>query len=368
MQALGETRVWAFDSRPAPQQRQWQRQQGIVSLAARLEGRLPLLMRHARAAISDRSMLYAKAISMRRIERLAVELRTWCTDLLVIGDTWLADLMGPLRSAARRVVIDTHNVESHLYRQLLAEQTGLPAKLKYALFLRNIRRLERRLREADAVFAVSGADAAIYREEQQLDRVYVLPNGLDADLYQPGAGPVEPGLLVFTGSYGYWPNEAAALHLIAMSRTLEARDVVHRLALVGRDPTPAMCAAAATAPRVTIVGAVSDIQPHIAGAALIVAPLTSGSGTKYKILEAMAMARPVVTTPVGAEGLDLIDGRHAAIAPDLASFTERVAHLLVSPQQARAMGDAGREHMLRNHSLPALEQRLRAAMTGLGLP
>jgi polysaccharide biosynthesis protein PslH len=98
-----------------------------------------------------------------------------------------------------------------------------------------------------------------------------------------------------------------------------------------------------------------------------VAPLTSGSGTKYKILEAMAMARPVATTPVGAEGLDLIDGRHAAIAPDLASFADRVAHLLANPEQARAMGLAGHDHVIANHSLPALQQRLRVAMADMGL-
>ena len=195
----------------------------------------------------------------------------------------------------------------------------------------------------------------------------MLPNGLDADLYRPATEPAEPGRLVFTGSYGYWPNEAAALHLIAMSRTLDARGVEHRMALVGRDATPAMHAAAANAPGVTIIGSVPDIQPHIASAAVIVAPLTSGSGTKYKILEAMAMARPVATTPVGAEGLDLIDGRHAAIAPDLASFADRVAHLLANPEQARAMGLAGHDHVIANHSLPALQQRLRVAMADMGL-
>ena len=94
-----------------------------------------------------------------------------------------------------------------------------------------------RLAAADAVFAVSDADAAIYRREQHLNRVHVLPNGLDTDLYRPTNLPAEPGSLVFTGSYGYWPNEAAALHLIAMS---QAPDAARRRAsryLVGRDPS-----------------------------------------------------------------------------------------------------------------------------------
>jgi glycosyltransferase involved in cell wall biosynthesis len=122
---------------------------------------------------------------------------------------------------------------------------------------------------------------------------------------------------------------------------------------------------AAEAPQVTIVGPVPEIRPWIARAALVVAPLTAGSGTKYKILEAMAMARPVVTTPVGAEGLDLVDGRHAAIALDLDRFAERVALLLARPEQAAAIGAAGREHVLATHSLAALERCLRHAMASM---
>ena len=100
----------------------------------------------------------------------------------MIGDTWLADLLEPLRGSARRVAIDTHNVGVHLYRQLLADQRSLPSKLKYRLFLHNVQRLERQLAAADAVFAVSDTDAEIYRREHHLNRVHVLPNGLDTDL------------------------------------------------------------------------------------------------------------------------------------------------------------------------------------------
>lgn len=365
MCAIGETRVWAFDSRPSPTERRAAREQGVIAFAPRHEARRALLLRHLRACATGRSMLYAKAMSPRRIARLRRELEAWHTDLLVIGDTWLADLLEPLRGAAGRVAIDTHNVESRLYRQLLAEQRGLGARLKYRLFLHNVRQLESRLAAADAVFAVSAADAAIYDTELGLRRVDVLPNGLDTNLYRPDGEAAEPGSLVFTGSYGYWPNAAAALHLIAMSRSLTGRGVPHRVLLVGRDPTPAMLEAASGAPQVTITGPVAEIRPYIARAALIVAPLSAGSGTKYKILEAMAMGRPVVTTPVGAEGLDLVDGQHAAIAADLDQFRERVALLLAHPDQAAAMGVAAREHVLATNSLEALEQCLRRAMASM---
>lgn len=367
LRAIGTTRVWAFDTRPSPASRRLQRQESIVALAARKEARLPLLLRHARACVGDRSMLYAKAMSPRRVERLRRELDAWGTDLLVIGDTWLVDLLEPLRGSARRVAVDTHNVESHLYRRMLAEQRSLPGKLKLGLFMRNVRRLERHLQAADAVFAASPADAGLYRERHGLARLHVVPNALDTERYRRPPVAVEPASLVFTGSYGYWPNESA-MHLIALSRTLDARGVAHRVRLVGRDPTEAMRAAAATAPNVTITGPVADIAPHIARAALILAPLTSGSGTKYKILEAMALERPVVTTPVGAEGLELVDGRHAVIAPDLAAFADQVARLLAEPARAECMARAGRDFVVQNHSLEALEQGLRRAIDAMERP
>lgn len=366
LQALGEVRVYAFDTHPPPALRPRLRAQGITPLPARREKRAALLARHARSYLAGRSMLYAKAYSPERIRRLAATLHAWRTDLLVIGDTWLADLLPALRDTAERVVVDTHNVESRLYERITAEQRW-PGKLKYVLFGGNVRRLERQLARADAVWAVSATDAAIYRREFGLSRVAILPNAIDTEAYAPGLEPVEPGTIVFTGSYGYWPNEAAAFHLIGLSRRLRERGLVHRMLLVGRDPSAAMLEAARSAPDVTITGMVDNIRPYIARAALIAAPLTSGSGTKYKVLEALALARPVVTTPIGAEGLALRDGIEAAIAPDLDAFDARMAALLQAPEEAERMGGAGRSWVVDTHSLAALRRQVREAVAALGL-
>ncbi len=363
---LAQVRTFAFDSCPPPSERTELARLGITCLAARREARAALLARHVRSFLRGRSMLYAKACSPARTRRLADELRAWGADLLVIGDTWLADLLPELRGAARRIVVDTHNVESRLYTRIVAEQPW-PRRLKYILFRENVRRIERRLAEADAVWAVSEADAEVYRTGQGLGRVAVLPNALDTDAYTPAGTRPEPGTIVFTGSYGYWPNEAAALHLIGLSGRLAAQGLTHRMLLVGRDPSPRMLESAKAAPSVTVTGPVADVRPFIARAALVAAPLTSGSGTKYKLLEALAMGRPVVTTPVGAEGLDLRDGVNAAVANDLAGFDEAVAAALREPARTEAMAGAGRAWVVRTHSLAALGRALRGALDELGL-
>ena len=366
LRSLGEVRLYAFDTRPPSGLRAGLRAQGITALPARHEGRLPGLARHLRSFVTGRSMLYAKAVSPRRLERLERDLRGWGTDLLVIGETWLADLLPPLRGAARHAVVDTHNVESELYARIAAEQPW-PGKARFLLFQRNVRRLERHLATADGVWAVSEADAALYRRDFGLKRVAVVPNGIDTDAYAPASAGVEPGTVVFTGSYGYWPNQSAAMHLIGLSRRLTGEGVRHRMLIVGRDPTPAMIEAAREAPDVTVTGPVPDVRPFIARAAVVAAPLSSGSGTKYKVLEALALGRPVLTTPVGAEGLDLKDGVEAAIAPDLASFDARLKALLREPARAEAMAAAGRAWVVGTHSLKAVRGAIAAELIGLGL-
>jgi glycosyltransferase involved in cell wall biosynthesis len=363
---LAQVRTFAFDSRPLPAERTELRHLGITCLAARREARAALLARHVRSFLRGRSMLYAKACSPARTRRLAGELRAWGADLLVIGDTWLADLLPELRGAARRIVVDTHNVESRLYTRIVAEQPW-PRRLKYILFRENVRRIERHLAEADAVWAVSEADAEVYRSGQGLGHVAVLPNALDTDAYAPAGTRPEPDTIVFTGSYGYWPNEAAALHLIGLSGRLAAQGFTHRMLLVGRDPSPCMFESAKAVPSVTVTGPVADVRSFIARAALVAAPLTSGSGTKYKLLEALAMGRPVVTTPVGAEGLDLRDGVNAVVANDLAGFDEAVAAALREPARTESMAGAGRAWVVRTHSLAALGRALRGALDELGL-
>jgi glycosyltransferase involved in cell wall biosynthesis len=366
LQRLGEVRVWAFDSRPVPAERRELAKLGVVALAGRHEKRVPLLWRHMWSFASGRSMLYAKAYSPHRVARLAASLREWRPDLLIIGDTWLADLLPDLRGLARRTAVDTHNVESELYRRMAAEQPW-PGRMKVELFRRNAERLERHLAAADLVCAVSDADAAFYRNRQGLAQVAVLPNAIDTAAYKPGGVIPDPHTLVFTGTFGYWPNQSAAMHLIELSRRLKERGIEHRTALVGRDPSEAMRAAAAGLEWVTITGPVPDIREHVLRATLLVAPLTSGSGTKYKILEALALGRPVVTTSVGAEGLDLVDGVHAAVASDLDQLPDRVAALLRDPERRARMGEAGRRWVVETHSLEALEAGFRTALVRLGL-
>ena len=236
LRALGEVRLYALNTHPPASLRAGLRAQGIVPLPSRREPRPAAWTRQAVALATGKSVLYVKAMSPRRLRRLADEMRAWGADLLVVGETWLADLLPAFRGAVGRVVVDTHNVESRLYARVAAERSW-PGKAKVLLYGRNARGLERGLAEADAVWAASPADAEIYRRELGLRHVAVVPNGLDTDAYAPGRWAVEPGTVVCTGTYAYWPNQAAGMHLIGLSRRLD------------RDGIPAQDAARRSRPR-----------------------------------------------------------------------------------------------------------------------
>jgi polysaccharide biosynthesis protein PslH len=173
--------------------------------------------------------------------------------------------------------------------------------------------------------------------------VDVVPNGVDAARLARVTGEPEPGRLLFTGTLDYAPNaEAVRWFATQVLPLVRARRPDARLTVVGRNP-PADVEALGAEEAVEVTGWVDDIAPYQQAAAVTVAPLRSGGGTKLKVLEALASARPVVATPVAAEGIDVVDGRHLLVRDAAPAFAEAVVELLDDPPRAEALGAAGRE-------------------------
>jgi glycosyltransferase involved in cell wall biosynthesis len=117
------------------------------------------------------------------------------------------------------------------------------------------------------------------------------------------------------------------------------------LTIVGRNPTARVRALAEGRPHVRVTGTVPDVRPFLEEAAVVVVPLRIGGGTRIKIYEAMGMERAVVSTTIGAEGLDVADGRHILLADDAATFASAVISLLQSPERATEIGQASASHV-----------------------
>lgn len=225
---------------------------------------------------------------------------------------------------------------------------------------------ERKVAErADLCAFVSEAEAALFRQASGLgtDRIVGIDNGVALDYFDPAAdfpaverrdGP----LLVFTGQMDYRPNvEAVESFARETLPAVRAKCPGATFAIVGRNPSKPVQALAAL-PGVIVTGAVPDVRGWLAAADVVVAPLRIARGIQNKVLEAMAMARPVVASPQAAEGIDAQDGEHLLIAVDPAREAEKIAALLSDRDCAERLGRAARLRM---------EERYRWSATLAGL-
>jgi glycosyltransferase involved in cell wall biosynthesis len=224
-----------------------------------------------------------------------------------------------------------------------------------------MRRFERRTcTAARLTLAVSEPDRALLEETAPGARVVAIPTGVDTGYFSPRPGPERPGL-VFTGSMDWYPNEDGILHFAENTLPLIRREVPGtEVTVVGRDPSARLRAAAARA-GLRLTGTVADVRPYVAESAVYVVPLRVGGGTRLKIFEALAMAKPVVSTTVGAEGLPLVPGRHFIQADDPGAFAGAVVSLLRDPERRGALGREGRRLVEQHYAWPQVARRFEAA-------
>ena len=223
---------------------------------------------------------------------------------------------------------------------------------------------------ADMNLLVSEPEAALFRSRTGAAKVAALGNGIDTAFYDPKAAfkklhPVFPDpLIVFTGQMDYRPNiEAVSDFARNALPTIRKTHPETTFAIVGRNPAPAVIELSAL-PGVQVTGAVEDVRSWIAGADVIVAPLRIARGIQNKVLEAMAMAKPVVASAAAAEGIDAVDGEHLLIAANVADEAAKVSALLADTEERLRIGQAARAHVMAHYGWDAQLAPLDAMLHG----
>ncbi|MFM9916842.1 MAG: TIGR03087 family PEP-CTERM/XrtA system glycosyltransferase [Rhizobacter sp.] len=209
---------------------------------------------------------------------------------------------------------------------------------------------------ADASFFVTESETALFRSlaPECADDVEVMCNGVDADFFAPDpqrACPYADGeiALVFTGAMDYWPNvDAVTWFAREAYPQLRRAWPALRFHIVGRSPTAEVLALHGDG--INVTGTVEDVRPYLQHAAAVVAPLRLARGIQNKVLEAMAMARPVVASQSCASAIHAALGIELLAAAEAAGFVEQVSALLLAPQQARDIGAAARQCVMRSYS------------------
>ena len=274
-------------------------------------------------------------------------------DLVLCEWTPYAIYVRKLRSV--RKLLCAHNVEADIWKRYYENEKNPLRRWYIGEQWRKVQRFERAvLGWVDGFTAVSEADCARLAQQAPRSRSRVIPNGVDLDYFRPRPQSDSRQHLVFTGSMDWRPNQDAAHYFVREILPLLRQKVPDlQCTFVGRNP-PADVRRLAEMPGVNITGTVEDVRPYVERAAVYVVPLRIGGGSRLKILEALAMGRPVVSTTVGAEGLEALPDRHLLLADDPRSFAASVLQLLQDPARSLDLAAEGRRLVERHYGWDAL--------------
>ena len=307
------------------------------------------------AAATDRSAAGSACVAAALAEKPDV----------VVVDFPHAGVLVPDRIDAASVMF-THNVEAEIFERHAARASGI-WRLVWADQSRKMRRFEAEtLRRFDSVIAVSDRDAAALEKRYTLPVVEAIDTGVDLDFFAanpPGPAPAsDGGTLVFTATMS-WPANVEGIHYLldeVWPILLRARPGM-KATIIGRNPPASLSdKIKERGLNVTLTGFVDDIRPHVAAADVYVIPLWVGSGTRIKAFEAMAMGRPVVSTSLGVEGLDVTHDEHFLRADNTEDFARSILSLLNDRPRGTRIAAAARALMEEKFSWSVVAKQFEA--------
>jgi glycosyltransferase involved in cell wall biosynthesis len=266
---------------------------------------------------------------------------------------------------AAPAVLFQHNVESEIWRRHATNGSGRARKLIYGMeFSKMLRYEQKMVRKFDHVIAVSEHDKRLMTAWVEAARITVVPTGVDTREFSPAPQPrQEEPLVVFVGAMDWEPNVDAVKYFCAEIWPLVLAKVPGaRFRIVGRNPDRRVLSLAG--PSVEVTGRVSSVVEHLRQAAVVVVPLRIGGGTRLKIYEAMAVGKAVVSTTVGAEGLDVHHGKDIILVDSPVTFAESVIRLLIDPGARNRQGQAASE-LAANYGWPRIARKFAEVLQGL---
>lgn len=255
-------------------------------------------------------------------------------------------------------LVSAHNVEADIWQRYHENETNLLRRWYIWEQWRKVQLFEQSaLTWVDGATAVSDLDRISLAKNHPQLRIAVIPNGVDLEYFRPLPPPTQAQHLVFTGSMDWRPNQDAARYFTREILPL-LKQVRPNLecTFVGRKP-PADIQRLGEISGVHITGTVEDVRPYVERASVYVVPLRIGGGSRLKILEALAMERPVVTTTIGAEGLDVVHNHHVMLADDPRTFAQTVLRLLNDSNRCQELATEGRRLVEQRYGWDALAER-----------
>ena len=332
---------------------------------------------HDGPANSDRNMMIRQKFSPAGVRSIIDALGPKNPELLLLEGASLVDLAQPLRAAFphARIIFDFHNIESDLLRQL--DTSRLPAVARWSAPALYGYRWRRALAAdlaagaaADAVWTCSEDDAERARTLGMSCRIEVVPNPVPAWCTPLPETPAtgHPAIL-FVGHLGYRPNKLAVRQLAReILPQLQEQAAGATLTVAGRNPGRRMVQMLQQTGGSVLVENPADLAPLYSAANMVLLPIRLGGGTRIKVLEALAVGRPIIATALAVEGLGLVAGTHYLRAETSGEFARAALDLAADPARGAALVAAGHDHVLSSHGQAAIDMAVRTATHSLMPP
>jgi glycosyltransferase involved in cell wall biosynthesis len=285
-------------------------------------------------------------------------------DMLICDDIYmLANLPA---KADIPIVLNKHDITHEIIERFLAYERNPVKRLYGRLEQRKVRRLESdACANSTAVFACSERDEDMIRSMCPKAQIAIVPNVVDVGSYQPSYED-DGQTVLYVGAMDWFPNRDAVDYFIGqILPTLKLLVPAARFVVAGRNPSSKIRRRYGNLPDVEFTGSVADMRPIIAKAAVCVVPLRIGSGTRLKILEAAAMGKAMVSTRLGAEGLNFVPGREFLLADEPEEFARAIAGLFADEPRRLEMGRAARRRVQKHYDVSTLRIAVREALEKL---
>jgi len=262
----------------------------------------------------------------------------------IICDSIYQSLNIPLDFRGLKILYE-HNVESVIVKRYLEKEKNIFKKIFARIEYLKMERFQKKMwGKFDLSVASSSEDKKLMEERVKGLKIMVLNNGVDTDFFQPNSYPVEEKALVYTGQIGWFPNEDAVIYFIKnIYPLIKKEEPEAKFWIVGEGPSEKIRKLASQDKSLMVTGLVEDVRLFLGRASVFVVPLRIGSGTRLKILEAMAMGKPIVSTSLGCEGLEVRHKENIVVADNPEDFANAVILLLKNKSRCRKLGENARK-------------------------
>ena len=315
---------------------------------ARMVARLPL------ATPSTMGWFYSADLARKVRRRLAAQ--QW--DLIFVHCSSAAQYVEHVRNVPK--ILDFGDMDSQKWLEYAVHKPP-PMSYGYRLEGEKLMRAEKRLaRRFDLCTATTRAEWETLESYGTGVPTDWFPNGVDADYFSPTDGHYDPDTISFIGRMDYYPNQECMQRFCReVLPELRRRRPAMKCLIVGADPSLAI-KQLGELPGVTVTGSVPDVRPFVRGSALMVAPLAIARGTQNKILEAMAMGVPVVTSSIAAGGVNAEADTHFLVADSAGEQVQAILKVVESPSEHQRLAESGRQRVLSHHAWPHSMERMDA--------